>query len=177
MSKFFALASVSALGAIALSSLHLSSSPAIAAPQLTTAATRPQQVKVFFPKKLAQPTRLDYVESVWRQPQTPSVAQFAIAQVIAGPTAQERQRGFTAPVTLRGASNCGKDFTLSITANVAKLKFCRQIVSGGVGDDARMTSALNATLKQFSTVRSVVLLDQKGNCLGDMSGENRCLRR
>jgi hypothetical protein len=39
-----------------------------------------------------------------------------------------------------------------------------------------MTSALKTTLKQFPTIRSVVLLDQNGNCLGDLSGDNRCLR-
>ncbi len=92
------------------------------------------------------------------------------------PTIQERQRGLTPPVTLRGASNCGKNFTLSITSNVVRLPLCRQVVSDGTGDDARMISALTATVKQFPSVLSVVLLAQRGNCLGDMSGENRCLR-
>ena len=175
MSKFFTRASL--VGVLSLVSLQLHVTPAIAAPQLAATPSRPQRVKVFFPKKFAQPGNFGAVEPVWRQPQTNRVAQFAIAQLIAGPTAQERQRGLTAPMTLRGASNCGADFTLSITSNVARLQFCRQIVSGGVGDDARMVSALTATLKQFPPVLSVVLLDQKGNCLGDMSGENRCLRR
>ncbi len=170
MFKFLTFANASVFGLISLVSFHLAGTPAIA-------SLRPQQVKVFFPKNPGQQGNLGYVEPVWRQTYTTSVAQFAIAQVLAGLTVQERQRGFTAPIPLRGASNCGKDFTLSITSNVARLQFCRQVVSGGIRDDARMTSSLNATLKQFPTVRSVVLLDQKGKCLGDMSGENRCLRR
>lgn len=56
------------------------------------------------------------------------------------------------------------------------LKFCRSVVSAGIGDDARIKSSLTATLKQFSSIRSVILLDRNGNCLGDMSGENRCLK-
>lgn len=97
--------------------------------------------------------------------------------MIAGPTRQEQQRGFTAPIALRGASTCGGDFTLSIASSVARLQFCRQVISAGIGDDARIVSSLNVTLRQFPTIQSVVLLDQRGNCLGDMSGENRCLRR
>lgn len=151
--------------------------PTLATPQPQQVSVQPQPIKVYFPKNpLRQPT-LGYVEPVLRYPQTSSVARFAIAQVIAGPTRQERQQGFFAPINLRGASNCGSDFRFSIVSNTARLQFCRPIVSGGVGDDARMLSSLNATLKQFPTVRSVVILDSRGNCLGDMSGENRCLRR
>lgn len=165
------------LGLATLTGVVSSATVAISLPQSELAATRPQLIKVFFPKNPGQQQDLSYVEPVWRQAQTTRVAQFAIAQVIAGPTRQEQQRGFIAPITLRGTSNCGQNFSLSIAATVAKLKFCRQVVSGGIGDDARMLSSLNTTLKQFPAIRSVVILDQKGNCLGDMSGENRCLRR
>ena len=177
MFKFPIVFNVSLLGLAITATFNLLGAPTIAAPQLESTATRSQQVKVFFPKNSGQQRDLSYVEPVLRQAQTASVAQFAIAQVIAGPTRQEQQRGFTAPITLRGTSNCGRDFTLSMASNVARLRFCRQVISGGVGDDARMTSSLNATLKQFPSIRSVVLLDQNGNCLGDMSGNNRCLRR
>lgn len=164
------------LALLTVTSFALAVVPTIAAP--SDSAARIHSVQVFFPKNPQQQSNLGYVEPVWRQTQTMGVAQFAVSQIIAGPTWQERQRGFIAPLRLQGNSNCGgRDFTLSIASATARLQFCRQVVSSGVGDDARITSSLNTTLKQFPTVRSVVILDQNGNCLGDMSGENRCLRR
>lgn len=177
MHQWFSFANISRLGLATAIGLLGSATTTSATPQREVAAIPLQQIKVFFPKNPGQQQNLSYVEPVWRQAQTTSVAQFAIAQIIAGPTRQEQQRGFMAPLTLRGASNCGKDFSLSITSTIARLKFCRQVVTGGIGDDARILSSLNTTLKQFLTIRSVVILDQSGNCLGDMSGENRCLRR
>ncbi|MBD2018809.1 hypothetical protein H6F43_01245 [Leptolyngbya sp. FACHB-36] len=135
------------------------------------------RVKIFLPRNPGQQNNLSHVEPVWRQPANSGVAQFAIGQVIAGPTQQEKQLGFSAPITLKGSSNCGKDFTLAITSGLARLQFCKQVASAGVGDDARAISSVNATLKQFPAIRSIVILDQNGNCLGDMSGQNRCLRR
>lgn len=163
------LAAISGLGSL--------STLAIANPQIEIAAARTQRVRVFFPKNPEQQNDLSYVAPVWRQTQNSGVAQFAIAQVIAGPTRQEQRLGFLAPIRLRGTSNCGQDFTLSITSNVANVRFCKQVVSAGVGDDARILSSINKTLKQFPSIKSVVVLDQKGKCFGDMSGENRCLRR
>lgn len=156
--------------AIALPTVQASAQPS----PMTFNPAKP--VKVFLPRNPGQHTNLGYVEPVWRRTTNPALAQFAIAQVIAGPTPQERRLGFMAPIKLSGTSNCGQDFTLSVNSGTARLKFCRQIVSAGIGDDARATSALNATLKQFPTIRSVVILDRNGNCLGDMSGQNRCLR-
>ena len=176
MLKFPLVLHLSLLGLATTATFDLAGTPTSAAPPLAATATRSRAIQIFLPKKAGPQQDLSYVEPVWRQASTASVAQFAIAQVVAGPTRQEQQRGFTAPITLRGTSNCGRDFTLAIVSNVARLQFCRSVLSGGVGDDARMTSALKTTLKQFPTIRSVVLLDQNGNCLGDLSGDNRCLR-
>ncbi|HIK15715.1 MAG TPA: GerMN domain-containing protein [Leptolyngbyaceae cyanobacterium M33_DOE_097] len=176
MSKIRTSIAAAFLGVIATTSLQLVPTAAIANP-VSAAAPRAQRVKVFLPKYPEQNNNLSYVAPVWRQAQTPSVAQFAVSQVIAGPNAQEKRAGFTAPIQLRGASSCGKDFTLAIAANKATLRFCREVLSAGIGDDARILSSLTATLKQFPNVRSVAILDRNGDCLGDMSGENRCLRR
>ena len=147
------------------------------APATTIAsATTSKQVKVFFPTSRSQ-NDFSYVAPVVRRTQTQSVAQFAIQQLVAGPTTQERQQGFTAPVNLRGSSTCGGDFKLAVSAGVAKLQFCKQVVSNGVGDDARMKSSITTTLRQFPSINSVVLLDRNGNCLHDQSGSNLCLRR
>jgi len=177
MLKLSSIVNLSLCSVAAIASWSSLTSASLATPQPKLVSARPQSVKVYFPKNPAPPTNWAYVEPVWRQAQTSSVATFAISQVIAGPTRQERQRGFVAPINLQGTSNCGSDFRLSIASNTARLKFCRQVVSAGVGDDARILSSLNTTLKQFSTVQSVIILDRRGNCLGDMSGENRCLQR
>jgi spore germination protein GerM len=140
------------------------------------AATTTKQVKVFFPTSRSQQD-FSYVAPVLRRTQTQGVAQFAIEQLVAGPTAQEKQQGFTAPISLRGSSNCGRDFQLAVSTGVARLKFCKQVLSAGIGDDARIKSAITATLKQFSSINSVVLLDRNGNCLNDQSGDNRCLQQ
>ena len=142
----------------------------------TVAAATTKQVKVFFPTSRSQQD-FSYVAPVVRRTQTQGVAQFAIEQLISGPTAQEKQQGFTAPINLRGSSNCGRDFKLAVSTGVARLQFCKQVLSAGIGDDARIKSSINATLKQFPSVKSVVLLDRNGNCLNDQSGDNRCLRQ
>lgn len=142
-------------------------------PPTTTA--RLNRVKVFFPKKPQSNNNLSYVEAVTRTTRSQSLARFAVEQAIAGPTTQERQKGFAKAIQLRGSSNCSSDFKLSISQGIARLQFCRTVVSAGVGDDARVKSSLTATLKQFSGVKSVIILDNSGNCFGDMSGENRCL--
>ena len=135
------------------------------------------RVKVFFPNASRNNTDLGHVEPVWRTTQRRDLANFAIEQLIAGPTSNEIRIGFVKPIQFRGSSNCGSNFNLAISAGVARLKFCRTVPSAGIGDDARVKSSVDATLKQFSTVRSVILLTKEGDCFGDMSGENICLRR
>ena len=137
----------------------------------------PKKVKVFFPKNPQSGQDFTYVEPVWRTTNSPSIAQYAIEQLIAGPTSQEKARGLIDPIEFKGSSNCGKDFTISITNGIAKLKFCKSVLSAGIGDDARQKSSINATLKQFPTINSVILLDRNGNCLSDQSGENTCLKK
>jgi hypothetical protein len=132
-------------------------------------------VKVFFPKTPPSNNDLSYVEPVSRTTTSQSLARVAVEQLIAGPTTAERQKGFAGAIQLRGSANCSSDFKLSISQGVARVQFCRTIVSAGVGDDARLKSSLTATLKQFTSVQSVIILDKNGNCFGDMSGENRCL--
>lgn len=133
------------------------------------------KVKVFFPKNPQSNNNLNYVEPVIRTTRNQNLARFAVEQLIAGPTRAERQKGWLPAIQLRGSSNCSSDFKLSISQGVARLQFCRINPSGGIGDDARAASSLTATLQQFTNVKSVIILDKDGNCLGDMSGENRCL--
>ncbi|HEY9903553.1 MAG TPA: GerMN domain-containing protein, partial [Candidatus Sericytochromatia bacterium] len=146
-------------------------SPAVSAPAPATL----KKVQVFFPKRNSED--FTYVEPVWRTTSNQGLAQFSIEQLIAGPTSQEKARNLIAPIQLQGSSNCGKDFTLSISNGVATLRFCKSVLSSGTGDDGRQKSSINATLKQFSTINSVIILDRNGKCLSDQSGENTCLKK
>ncbi|WP_293094112.1 hypothetical protein [Moorena sp. SIO3I6] len=145
-------------------------------PTQTQNTPKQRKVKVFLPKQPQSNEDFRYVEPVVRSTNSRAVATFAIEQLIIGPTTAETKIGFTEALKLKGSSNCGKDFTLSIAAETATLKFCRAIPSPGVGYDARATSAIQSTLKQFSTIKSVVILNKDGNCFGDLSGENLCLK-
>ena len=133
------------------------------------------KVKVFFPRNPQSNNNLSYVEPVIRTTRSQNLPRFAVEQLIAGPTRAERQKGWVPAIQLKGSSNCGSDFKLSMSKGVARLQFCRIMPSGGIGDDARATSSLTATIKQFTNVKSVIILDKDGNCFGDMSGDNRCL--
>lgn len=134
------------------------------------------RVKVFLPKNPKNNQNPSYVEPVLRTTQRGDVLKYSIEQVIAGPSSNEIKQGFLKPIQLKGNSNCGSNFTISLSGGVARLKFCKAVISAGIGSDARAKSSLESTLKQFSTVKSVVILTNSGDCLGDESGENFCLR-
>lgn len=122
-----------------------------------------KRVKVFFP--VAESSDPTTVKSVWRNTSNSGVAQFAITQLLAGPTSSEEQQGLTPITPLSGRSNCGQDFTISINEGVAQVQFCRKMNHNNIADSERMTSAIVKTLQQFSTVAEVSILDQNGNCL------------
>jgi spore germination protein GerM len=106
------------------------------------------------------------------------VATAALAELIDGPTTEERAAGYYSELgrALSGPSSCdGRDFQLAIRDGVATVRFCRSMTSAGIGQDARVRAQIEATLTQFSTIRSVRLLGVDGHCLFDESGQDRCL--
>lgn len=149
-------------------------------------------IKVFFSKSPDSLNNFNAVFPVDRTSPTIAVATYSIQLLIAGPTLSERQAGlFTELNTiLSGPSNCsaplpvgGPDFTLVLNMKgkmpqegTATLQFCRDIASAGIGADARVQAEINATLKQFSNIKNVVILTKDGHCFGDESGKDRCLQ-
>lgn len=132
-------------------------------------------VKVYFPTTNVPEGELAAVEAVEREFEGQQEARFAIAQLIAGPTEEEKDRGLSAPIKLAGEPTCASDFLLSIYKGVARLKFCQGIVVAGIGDVARVQSAIDATLTQFDNIDKVAVLNPDGECFGELSGENTCL--
>ncbi|MBV6623216.1 MAG: GerMN domain-containing protein [Rivularia sp. (in: Bacteria)] len=133
------------------------------------------QVKVFFPTS-ASNDDFTAVQPVTRTTDNLGVARFALNQLIAGPTNSEQQNGLTDVLDLAGESTCEQDFRITINRGVALLRFCRDVPTGGVGDDARIKTAINKTLKQFPTVNKVVILNNNGDCFKDASGKNLCFK-
>ncbi|WP_049564665.1 GerMN domain-containing protein [Nonomuraea sp. SBT364] len=125
-------------------------------------------VKVYFSHGFGIPGK---VVAVHRTSPHAGLARFAVEQLIKGPTAAERRRGLHAELggQIRGRSDCGADFTLKIKKGTATLRFCRTVLGTGVGGDARVLRTIEATLKQFGSVKKVVTLDRKGRCLFDQT--------
>jgi hypothetical protein len=125
-------------------------------------------VKVYFAKGFDIPGTM---VPVTRRAPHRGVARFAVEQLIAGPTRAERRRGLHSELTgsLRGKSDCGAAFTIKITKGTARLRFCRTVIGGGTGSDARVLNMIGTTLKQFGTVQKVVVLDKSGRCLFDQT--------
>ena len=159
---------------------------------ITDKATTTYPIKVYLSKYPQSERNLSATFPVNRVSLTSSVATFAIQLLIAGPTPQEYQAGYFAVVNdlFSGPSNCavapvrtGPDFRITLNKKgsvsekgTATLKFCRSTSSAGIGVDALAISEINATLKQFSTIKKVVILTKDGHCFGDESGLDRCLK-
>jgi hypothetical protein len=167
-----------------------------AAALLVVPATQPgatsAPVKVYFSRFPQSLNNFSAVFPVARAAPTPDVATFAIQLLIAGPTPAERRAGYFSELNslLTGPSACsapyptgGPDFTLSlnrkgskVAPGTATLKFCRTLASPGIGADARVSTEITTTLRQFSRIKHVVILTKSGHCFGDESGLDRCLR-
>ena len=170
--------------------------------QVETGATIPQSsltatadgysIKVYFSKFPDSLSNFAAVFSVKRISPTASVGTFAIQLLIAGPTPQERDAGYFSELNsiLTGPSTCsaphptgGPDFKLTLNKKgptpeqgTATVQFCRATGSPGIGADARIQAEINATLKQFESIKKVVILDKDGHCFGDESGQDQCLK-
>ncbi len=158
----------------------------------TAAPTSGYPIKVYFSRFPDSLNNATAVFPVSRVSPSSAVATYAVQLLIAGPTLSERSAGYFSEFNsiLTGPSSCsapyptgGPDFTLALNmkgttaaTGVATLRFCRTSASPGIGADARILSDLNATLKQFSNINSVVVLTQGGHCYGDESGQDRCLQ-
>jgi hypothetical protein len=134
-------------------------------------------VAVFFSKHPQSDNDPAAVFPVDRMAPDVGVATYVIQQLLLGPNTKEASDGYFSTVRVRNdVSNCdNKDFMLSITKMVATLRFCRTFDAVGVMSDGQAQQTINASLLQFPTIQTVIILNKDGNCQFDMSGENRCL--
>jgi hypothetical protein len=156
-----------------------------------SSSTASYPIKVYFSKSPDSLNTNTAVFPVGRVSPTIAVGTYSLQLLIAGPTLSERSAGyFTELNTLfSGLSNCsaplpvgGPDLTLTLNmkgpfpeTGTVTVKFCRTASSPGIGTDARVTAEINATLKQFSNIKKVVILTKDGHCFGDGTGKDLCL--
>lgn len=133
-------------------------------------------VKVYFSKHPDSDNDPSAVFAVTCTSSDLGVAKSSITELLKGPTASEQASSYFTTARLRdSASNCGgADFTIAIKDGTATLQFCRPFDHLGVVADGQAKSELEATLKQFGSVKKVVILNYKGDCEFDLSGMNLC---
>ena len=161
-------------------------------PATTATSQTGYPIRVYLSKFQDSLNNNNAVFPVNRVSPTIAVATYSIQLLIAGPTTSERSAGYFSEFNsiLTGLSSCsapyptgGPDFTLTLdmkgstpAPGAATLQLCRATNSPGIGADARIQAEINATLKQFSNIKNVVILAQAGHCFGDESGLDHCLQ-
>ena len=141
--------------------------------------TPTRAILVYFSRHPESDADFTFVVAVERQAPDSAVATAALAHLIDGPTPGEQATGLFSELgdMLRGPSDCGgRDFAVTVASGLATVRFCRQVVSAGTGQDARTATQIERTLRQFPAVERIRLLTADGNCLFDASGLNRCLQ-
>jgi hypothetical protein len=137
-------------------------------------------IKVFFPKNPESYNDFSYSSPVYRcQPLSQNKYSYAMNQLTRGLRAGDISGGlfYAIKINMRATSLCPTNSNYRITKfdSILLIRFCKPIISNGVGDDARIINTVNQTMKQFSEIKKVVLLDQNWHCVGDMSGLDKCL--
>lgn len=133
-------------------------------------------VKVYFSKHPDSDDSIGAVFPVSRNSPDLGVARYSISELLKGPTAAEASQGYFSTVRLRPAvSTCGnQDFKVTISNGTATLRFCKPFDHVGIAADGQAKSAIDATLKQFNSVKKTIILNQAGDCEFDLSGMNLC---
>jgi hypothetical protein len=148
-------------------------------PSVTDTGKKSQVTVYLFSKGLFdKPNNVIYWEPVIRETTRADVATFALEELIKGPMPEEVNQGLgqtfgtNAFVSFADQSNCnGKDFTIAISNGTATVKFCRSTLLSGDMSGYVVTGEIAATLKKFSTIKKVIVLNKAGQCFDDMRGE------
>jgi hypothetical protein len=166
------------LAAPAVASSDAKAPPVVKSDPVPPTASHGIPIRVYFSRHPDSESAFAAVFPVSRVSPDRAVATAALADLIAGPNPSERAAGYFSELAgaLTGPSTCsGRDVSVTIANGLATVRFCRAVASAGIGQDARIRSQIETTLRQFSTVRSVRLLSSASHCLFDESGQDRCL--
>lgn len=140
---------------------------------------------VFFAKSPESNNDPNRVFPVDRNAPNLAVGTFAIQQLILGPTQEEKSKGYYSQLQgiFLGTSDCGADFKLTLNMRAltpepgtATVRFCRDYTSAGAEAEALIISEITNSLTQFSTIKKVVVLAKNSRCIGDFTGQDKCLQ-
>jgi hypothetical protein len=127
-------------------------------------ADEPNAVEVFFSNsKRGSNYNCELVFSVPRSiPQTQALATIALQRLLAGPTAEERAQGYESQIPSGTKLN-----KVAVAGGVARADFSSEMnTAAGSCRVGAIRSQIERTLKQFSTVKSVVItVNGKGDVL------------
>jgi hypothetical protein len=118
-------------------------------------ADEPNAIEVFFTNsKKGSADNCDLVFSLPRSiPQTQALATIALQRLLAGPTADERAQGYATQIPAGTKLN-----RVAVASGVANVDFSSELnTAAGACRVAAIRSQIERTLKQFSTVKSVVI--------------------
>jgi hypothetical protein len=131
-------------------------------------------IKVFFIKKseiAPNPINLSFVE---RTTDRKDIVTFAIDELIKGPNTSEQSQKIYSPIVLSGMSNCGNgDFSAIVLDDKATIKFCKAVTTSNA-ENTNIKEVIESTLKQFSSIQKVVILNSNNTCFGDTTGQDLC---
>lgn len=125
----------------------------------TVTASLPYPVGVYFSKTPESDDDFTYVIRVERTTTDSNIVEHAVNELLNGPSSSEIQLGLFTPFKLSGSSTCDdKDFEVEVDAQkTAKIYLCRDLILGGIGDSARLQTALNRTLIGLNEIKAVEL--------------------
>jgi hypothetical protein len=145
-----------------------------------TEEANPLEITVYYfdRDKFDIPDNTDYLTAVSRSTTRKDVATYSIEQIVSGPLVDEQNQynlgdtfGESSFVEFVGNSNCdGKDFTVRISNGRATVQFCKETLLSGDMSGSIVEEQIRRTLKQFSTIDEVQILNIDGNCFNDMAG-------
>ena len=121
---------------------------------VVTSSSETMTVKPFFAKTGVTGSTCSVVFSVDRTvPKTDAVARAALEELLKGPTDSEKSAGFYSNINPGVKIN-----SLTITNGVARVDFSKEMeTTGGSCKVTEIRSEINFTLKQFPTVKSVII--------------------
>ena len=97
---------------------------------------------------------------------------FAVSQLIAGPTNEDKENGLFSELVLSGESNCqGMNFEYTVNSKVVTLQFCRKLELSGEMQGARIKEMIHRTLTEINNIEDVIILGQNGSDIFDLKGE------
>ena len=136
------------------------------------------KVYLFDENKFNTEDEINYFTIVTRETSRKDIATFAVEEIIKGPNDSEKAQnlkptfGENTFVEFNSDSNCsGNDFKINIENKKATVEFCKSTLLAGDMSGSLITDQITQTLKQFSTIDTVRVLNESGSCFNDMSGE------